>query len=85
MPLLKMPLTRIGNSLGVRIPKAIIEQLGLENGVEMQVENGRLVIRPARSPRQGWDKALQVMHKKGEDRLLDAETPTGFDQQEWEW
>ncbi len=85
MPALRLPLTRIGNSRGVRIPKAIVEQLGLEGGVEMEVENGQLILRPARRPRQGWAEALQAMHRAGEDELLTPETPTRFDDEEWEW
>lgn len=37
-----------GNSLGLRLPKAIVEQLGVKEGTELDlvVENGRLVILP---------------------------------------
>jgi antitoxin MazE len=39
-----------GNSLGLRLPKSIIEQLGVKEGTELDlvVENGRLVIQPRR-------------------------------------
>lgn len=37
-----------GNSLGIRIPKALAQKAGLEEGaeVDMDVENGCLVIKP---------------------------------------
>ena len=41
-------LVRIGNSRGVRIPRALLEQAGLENEVELSVQGNRLVIQPAR-------------------------------------
>ncbi len=40
-------LIRIGNSRGVRLPKALIEQVGLTEEVEIIVRDGELVIRPA--------------------------------------
>lgn len=39
---------RWGNSLGVRLPKALAEELEIEEGtaVELTAEEGRLVVRP---------------------------------------
>jgi len=43
-------LTRWGNSLGLRIPKAMTEKIGLTDGsrVEVQMEDDRIVISSAR-------------------------------------
>ncbi len=43
-----------GNSLGIRVPKAIAEQLHLEKGSEIEFEasNGVLTIRPIRRRRR---------------------------------
>ena len=38
---------RIGNSRGVRIPKPLIEQVGLQDEVEIAVEGSSLIIRAA--------------------------------------
>src|SRR5262249_33562385 len=54
-------LIRIGNSKGIRIPKPVIEQCGFKDKVQLQVEKDRLVISPARRPRQGWADAFQRM------------------------
>ena len=50
-------LIRIGNSQGVRLPKAVIEQAGLTKDLELEVTDGGVVIRPAKRPRQGWAEA----------------------------
>jgi antitoxin MazE len=41
-----------GNSMGLRIPKSLAEELRIAAGssVEIKVENGRIIIRPIRSP-----------------------------------
>ena len=41
---MKARLIKIGNSQGVRIPKILIEQVGLTEEVDMLVKNGALVI-----------------------------------------
>ncbi len=53
-------LDRWGNSLGVRLPKAVIESAGLREGdrVHIQVENGMVVIRAAK-PRYSLDELLE--------------------------
>jgi len=50
---MSVTLHRWGNSVGLRVPKPLLEQLGLGEGskVEVRVENGRLVIEPERKPR----------------------------------
>jgi len=47
---MQVVLTRWGNSLGLRIPKAMTEQIGLTDGsrVEVQMEEDRIVISSAR-------------------------------------
>jgi antitoxin MazE len=76
---------RIGNSRGVRIPKPLIEQVGLEDEVELRVVPDGLIIESARKPRANWAAAAKRLHQRGEDGLLDEATPTRFDETEWEW
>ncbi len=76
---------RVGNSHGIRIPKPLLQQSGLSGDVEIGVKNGSLIIRSTRRPRSGWAEAFQAMAEAGDDRLLDAQTSTRWDQEEWEW
>jgi len=78
-------IVRIGNSKGIRLPKAVIEQVGLVEEVEMQVREGELVISPAEKSRRGWAEAAQALASCNEDHVLDPFVPTAFDEQEWEW
>jgi len=75
----------IGNSQGVRIPRAVLAVSGLSGDVELEAEEGRVVIRPARHPRAGWEAAAADLHAHGDDALLDPETPTAWDETEWTW
>jgi antitoxin MazE len=82
---MKTRLVRIGNSRGVRLPKAIIAQARLGDEVELGVRNGAVVIARAASARSGWADAAKQMRQCDEDLLLDSPVPTLFDEKEWEW
>ena len=82
---MKVSVVPIGNSRGIRLPKAILEQLGVSDQMELEVENKQIILRPInKNRRSGWEEALQKMNKNQEDKLLIPETGTyeGFD---WEW
>lgn len=75
-------LRKIGNSRGVIIPSAVIEQLHIENEVEMIVQDGVLLLKPSNSLRKGWfdnyDPAKDV-ELFSEMKELDSEL------EDWEW
>ena len=94
---MKTKLVQIGNSRGIRIPKALIEQAGLNEHVELDLRGGELVIRPSqksrkKNPRAGWDEAFaEAIRKNGpipelsdEDRAF-LDLPNEFDEKEWKW
>lgn len=83
----KARIVKMGNSRGVRIPKTILEQLGLGEEVELSVRDDHLVIRPGSKPRVDWDRQFKQMAERGDDRLLDepAVSTSEWDADEWEW
>jgi len=83
---MRLELVRIGNSRGIRIPKALLEQCGLEESVNVRVDRGRLVIEPSRSVRAGWNEAFQSAgDASDDDLLLEPAAPNAFDREEWTW
>jgi len=83
---MKVNLVSIGNSKGVRIPASIIRECGLGNELEMHVENGVVVLAPARKVRDGWDAAFERMAAAGDDALLLPEDlENDFDTKDWSW
>jgi antitoxin MazE len=81
----KTRIVRVGNSRGIRIPKALLDEAALPEEVELHAEPGRLVVQAVRRARSGWAAAAKRMRARGDDRLLDEPTSTRFDQEEWEW
>jgi antitoxin MazE len=68
-----------------QIPKALLEQTGLRDDLELEVRGSQLVIRAAKHPRAGWKEAFAAMAARGDDALLDETSPTSWDESEWEW
>lgn len=85
--IVKTRLVKIGNSQGIRIPKVLLDQVGLSGELELEIQGDHLILRPARRPRTGWDAQFRLMAERGEDRLLDDDVRAGssWDEEEWEW
>lgn len=84
---MKSRIVKIGNSQGIRIPKPLIEQLGIERDIDIYVEDNKLIISRVEEPRAEWGASFKAMSDHGDDRLLDGESSTGtaWDAEEWEW
>jgi antitoxin MazE len=68
-----IPITvrRIGNSLGIVIPRTVLAQVGLSERAELTVERGAIVLRkPREAARAGWSQAAKALADRGEDELL---------------
>jgi len=82
---MKAKLVQIGNSRGIRLPKPIIEEAQLNDEVDIHVKEGAIVITSIRMPRSGWAVSAKKLHDQEQGKLLDSNTPTDFDEKEWEW
>ncbi|MBI4560211.1 MAG: AbrB/MazE/SpoVT family DNA-binding domain-containing protein [Candidatus Hydrogenedentes bacterium] len=84
---MKARIIKIGNSKGLRIPKALLEQAELSEEVLIQPREGGLIIRAVKRPRQGWVEAFRRALDSDEDRRLSQEMsfPNKWDEAEWRW
>jgi antitoxin MazE len=84
-------IVKIGNSQGIRIPKLLLEQSGIQAEVEIEVQGNHLTIRTAPCLRAGWDEDFASMSQKQDwaesqnEVLLDEFDPTNWEQSEWDW
>ena len=82
----KTRIVKIGNSQGIRIPKLLLDQSQLGDEVELEVEQGTIIIRASQPARAGWEEQFQQMAAAEDDQLLDDDlTATTWDEEEWEW
>lgn len=78
-------LAKIGNSKGVRIPKALLEEAGLEELVTLRIVEGGLLVEPRAAVRAGWSDAARSGRERDDDTGDVPWPPTSFDADEWEW
>ena len=84
---IKTRLVKIGNSQGVRIPKVLLDQVGITQDIELEVYATHLLIRSAHRSRDGWDAAFRQMALNHDDQVIDPDgaTLSSWDEEEWTW
>ena len=80
---MRIDLVKIGNSQGIRLPKAIVEQAQLTEELDLKISEGAIIIRPANRPRESWEEAAISCHEAGEDRLDDWDAVTSDFEGQW--
>lgn len=77
----------IGNSFGVRIPKAIIQQVGFEENMDLvfKITEEGLLISPEKKVREGWEQKFRSPRKELKESALLGDFPNEFDKDEWKW
>ena len=81
-------LIRIGNSQGVRIPKAIIAQANLDDTeLEFKVTDEGLLIHPVKKARDGWKEKFDIVLQSNELQESDKEWLDAplLEDEDWEW
>lgn len=80
-------LIKIGNSQGIRIPKPLIQQAGLENvEITLTIVSEGILIKPQKKPRADWDRQIAEFNKVGKDPAYDNEwldADLGEESDEW--
>ena len=66
---MRSALKKFGNSAGIVIPKPVLAEIGAKAGdpVELSVEDGRIVIQPVTTPRDGWAEDARRIAAAGDD------------------
>ena len=80
---MKANLIPIGNSHGIRLPKAVIEQAGLTSELELEVSVGQVIIRPVGEPRKKWEIEAEACHAANEDVLQDWDAAVADFEGDW--
>lgn len=82
---LHLQIRQIGNSRGVVIPKAILEQVGFEDQADLVIEDDRIILsKPKKNPREGWAEDSKAIAEAGKDRLVLGDFMNDADE-EWVW
>ena len=56
---MRIPLIKIGNSQGIRIPASLIKECAFSKEVDLTVKNQTLILSSPKEGRQNWTEALK--------------------------
>jgi antitoxin MazE len=80
---------KVGNSRGVLIPAAFLASCQIEDQVDMQLQDGQIVIRPVkRTLREGWFAQPETTAAAQPDEAAELQawdTASTGDDSEWVW
>lgn len=78
-------LVPIGNSLGIRLPKALLKICHIKQEVDLDVKGRSIVIHPvSKQSRKDWEASFKKMSVRGEDKPL-ADDLLDLRVEGWEW
>ena len=78
-------LVPIGNSQGVRIPKALLQKYGFSNSLVLEETNQGILLRKKREDKFSWEDTFKAMAEEGEDWTdLDATLLDGLEEDDVE-
>lgn len=82
---MKTSIVPIGNSKGIRIPKAILAQCDIRRSVVLKIEKNKIVIIPEhKRVRDNWGKIFKAMAEDKHDKLL-IDDRLDLNIGDWEW
>ena len=82
---MEVNIVKIGNSHGIRIPKAMLEQCRFNGKANIKVEKNSLVIAPIHKVRDGWEEDAKRCHAAGDDKLVWPDDMHDDFDSEWTW
>ncbi len=68
-----------GNSMAVRLPKALVQATALEQGtrVTIEVKEGRIVVTPVRTPAYRLEELVRGITRRNWHRAVETGSPRG--------
>ena len=68
-----------GNSLGVRLPKALVREAGIADGSRIAVKagRGRIILRPVRKPRYRLEDLVRGINARNRHPAVETGIPRG--------
>jgi len=79
----KTTIRRIGNSRGVILPAAVLQEIGATETLNLSIENGRVILEAPREPRKGWFNNASGYQATEEERAWESAQLS--DDSEWVW
>jgi antitoxin MazE len=82
---MKAHIIQIGNSQGIRIPKALLQETKISGEVELEVRPEGILIKNINKPRSDWDAKFRAAAEFDDELGNGERISTDFEKKEWQW
>ena len=82
---MKAHIIQIGNSQGIRIPKALLQETKISGEVELEVRPEGILIKNINKPRSDWHARFQAAAEFDDELSNGQRISTDFEKKEWQW
>lgn len=80
---MELSVINIGNSKGIRLSKTVLEKYNIQGKVELIFEEDHIILKPKKTPRDGWEESFKELHENGDDELLINDVLQDENFEEW--
>jgi len=81
---IELKVVAIGNSRGLRLPKAVLDRYAIGEAVVLEAREEGLLLRGKKDKRLSWDETFKDMARERDDwRDFDATVAAGLDKEPW--
>jgi len=82
---MKAQIIQIGNSQGIRIPKALLLETKISGDIELEVHPEGILIKNVNRPRSDWDERFRLAVEQDDELSNGERIPNSFEKKEWQW
>ena len=82
---MKAQIIQIGNSQGIRIPKALLLKTKISGDIELEVHPEGILIKNVNRPRSDWDERFRLAVEQYDELSNGERIPNSFEKKEWQW
>jgi antitoxin MazE len=84
LTVIELKVVPIGNSRGVRLPKAVLDRYAIGEALVLEAREEGLLLRGKKDKRLSWEDTFKEMAREREDwRDYDAAVGDGLDKEPW--
>lgn len=81
---MELKVIAIGNSKGVRLPKAVLDRYAIKDAVVLEARDDGLLLRGKKDRRLSWDETFKDMaHEREEWRDFEVAVGDGLGREPW--
>jgi antitoxin MazE len=67
---MNIPIVKIGNSQGIRLPKRLLDRYQLGDSIELELKEDCIVMKPSPAVREGWSTAFQQAGEMDAEEMM---------------